>query len=126
MCSLVLRSVTCFSSSDGFEGRDRLSLYSADFHLFLEFLNITYAREEVRLTTTVTVKTREPTIPFPFWSFGFFEIANNRKIFRRKKAVIDNFIVLPAIPSSRNVIIWFPYQFRLPVLVIETRTLNVV
>ena len=107
------------------QGRDRLSLGTSKFHLFLELLDIANSRKEVWLSSSIGIKGSKPTVPFPFGCLGFLEVANHREFFRRKEAIVDNGIVLPAIDGTRHVIVRLALEPR-TLLQIEMRSLDVV
>lgn len=66
---------------------NRLPLDATELHLFLELVNVTNAREKVRLSPLIIIiKGREPLAPLFLGRLGFLKIANDGELERRVKA----------------------------------------
>lgn len=79
----------------------------------------------MRLASSVRIKGGKPTIPFPFGCFGFLEIANDWKLFRREESIVYDSIVLPAVGGASHIVIWLSFQPS-AVIEIQMRSLDIV
>ena len=100
------------------ESGDRLSLDTTEFHLFLEHLDVANAGEKVGLATSIAVKRGKPTVPLPFRSFSLLEIANDWEIFRWEKAIVDDGVILPAVASASDIVVWLLDKVGLAVFIV--------
>jgi hypothetical protein len=106
-------------------GRHHFAGYSTSSQFFAELRHVADPWEEVRLTSSVAVKGREPAIPLALGRFRLLEVDDEGPIHAGETPNVGDGVILPTIDRSRYVVAWFSLQVRALVKV-EPGSLDVV